>query len=363
MSKNWTYEEDLKLQAMIKDTRLNTEQMAKELNRSFKSVMHRRMKLNKGVEKVEYKNEEKQLSQKEISKVIVASLKEQLESAEPYKILKSEVKKGDTLVIHLTDLHAGKVVKDQEGKVIFDEVVFRTRIDRLCEQILKLLDNNIAKGVAISDVVILSTGDLCNGEGIYATQAYEQEIAPPKQVMLIVEVLQKLILSLLDRKLNVQFAGVRGNHGRTGKDTDVTSNWDLMVYLVLDFWARLVLKNPKLTIKFSESEHMVLNIRGNGYLIRHIAPEQCDSPAGRAKINEWARKHNVKAVVYGHWHHIGLFDVDGIRVFRGGSLPGGDDLSESMGKHSEPMQGIWGVREERAMTFFYSVDLNEYKEK
>ena len=31
------------------------------------------------------------------------------------------------------------------------------------------------------------------GEGIYATQAYEQELAPPRQVMLVIEVIQKLI--------------------------------------------------------------------------------------------------------------------------------------------------------------------------
>jgi len=301
----------------------------------------------------------------DVSGLIIETLKNELSDIQPYKAsIQSKVDvKGDTLVIQLSDFHAGKIVTDQEGRTVYDEEIFRTRVNVLCEQILKLLDNNISKGVPIKDVVILSTGDQANGENIYATQAYEQELAPPKQVMLVVDVITKLITALLARKLAVTFYGVRGNHGRTGKDTDVTSNWDLQIYLILDFWSRLVLKNPKLQIKFAETEHMVLDIRGHNYLIRHICPEQCDSPAGRAKINEWARRHKAEAVVYGHWHHFGMNDVDGVRVFRGGSIVGGDSLSESMAKHSEPIQLVWGVNEQRVSTFFYAVDLAEKERK
>ena len=224
---------------------------------------------------------------------------------------------------------------------------------------MKLLDNNISKGVPITDVVILSTGDQANGEEIYATQAYEQELAPPKQVMLVVDIMTKLIKSLLDRKLKVSFYGVKGNHGRTGKDTDPTANWDLMIYMIIDFWSKFVLKNPNLSIKYAETDYLTCDIRGKKYMIRHMAPEQPDTPAGRVKFNEWARMYKADGIVYGHWHHFGLFDVDGVRVFRGGSTVGGDSLSESMAKHSEPIQLIWGVNEQRVSTFFYAVDLNK----
>jgi len=361
MSRSWTKEEEKVLIQMVEEGR-TTEEIARELNRSYKSVQHRRADLTRGEPKM-IKKEENPIKPKELNKLIIQTLKDTLINVEPYKASKqSEIDvRGDTLVIQLSDLHAGKIVTNQEGEIIYDENVFRNRINILCEQILKLLDKNISKGVPIKDVVILSTGDQANGENIYATQAYEQELAPPKQVMLVVDVITKLIIALLDRKLSVKFYGCRGNHGRTGKDTDVTSNWDAMIYLILDFWARLVLKNPNLQIKFAETEHMVLDIRGHKYLIRHIAPEQCDSPAGRAKVNEWARRHKAEAIVYGHWHHFGLNDVDGVRVFRGGSIVGGDSLSESMAKHSEPIQLLWGCNEQRVSTFFYAVDLNEGK--
>lgn len=296
-----------------------------------------------------------------LSKLIIQSLKKELVETKSYKSdLQSKTdKKGDTLVIQISDPHAGKIVKDQEGHIIYNEDIFRTRIDKEYSQVLKLLDNNISKGVPITDVVILSTGDLANGEDIYATQAYEQEIAPPKQVMLMVDVITKLINSLLARKLPIRFFGVKGNHGRTGKDTDPTANWDLMIYLILDYWNKFVLKNSKLQIKYAETDYLTLDIRGHKYMIRHLAPEQPDTPSGRVKFNEWARMYKAEGIVYGHWHHFGLFDVDGVRVFRGGSTVGGDSLSESMAKHSEPIQLVWGVNEARVSTFFYAVDLNE----
>jgi hypothetical protein len=298
-----------------------------------------------------------------LSTLIIESLKEKLINVKSYEAsVQSKIDtKGDTLVIHITDLHAGKIVKDQEGKLIYNEDIFRKRMNRLCEQTLKLLDNNISKGVPITDVVILLTGDLANGEGIYLTQAFEQEIAPPAQVMLVIDILTKLITSLLKRNLPVKIFGIRGNHGRTGKDTDVASNWDIMIYEILDFWAKLVLKNPKLQIKFAETEHLKFDIRGHGFLIRHICPEQPDTPAGRVKINEWARQYNVEGICYGHYHHAGIFDCDNVRVFRGGSTVGGDSLSDNMAKHSEPIQLIFGVNEQRVSTFIYLVDLGEKK--
>jgi len=371
---NWSKEDNEKL-VELSNQQLPIRSIAESLHKTYDAVRAKRKNLiikkssKKGEieyaladkENLEYSLPNKRIDSIEVDKLIIQTLKDKLSDCKPYEAaIQSKIDiKGDTLVIQLTDLHAGKIVKDQEGKLIYNEEIFRNRINRLCEQTLKLLDNNISKGVAIKEAVIISTGDLANGEGIYLTQAYEQEIAPPAQVMLVVDVITKLILSLLKRNLSVKFYGVRGNHGRTGKDTDVASNWDLMIYMILDFWSKLVLRNPKLQIKYTETEHMVFDIRGHGYLIRHICPEQVDSPAGRVKINEWARQYKVEGIAYGHYHHAGIFDCDNVRVFRGGSTVGGDSLSDNMAKHSEPIQLVWGVNEARVSTFIYLVDLGE----
>jgi len=355
MQNKWTTKEAQSLKKLLEDGK-TMRQCADILSRPYNSVEHklRELKFTRPDPIIQDKIKDKDLSIR-----IIDTLKTELKDTSPYIADQRTYTKGDTLVIHLSDFHAGKIVKGQDGSTVYDETIFRTRIDRLFTQILKLLDNNITKSVRITNVVILSTGDQANGENIYATQAYEQEMAPPHQVMLVVEVIQKLITSLLARKLRIDFYGVKGNHGRTGKDTDTTSNWDLMIYMILDFWARQVLKNPNLSIKYAETDYMTFDIRGHKYLIRHIAPEQSDSPAGRVKFNEWARMHGVEGIVYGHWHHFGLFDADGVRIFRGGSVVGGDSLSEQMAKDSSPIQSIWGVNEARVSTFFYAVDLGE----
>lgn len=292
------------------------------------------------------------------SKQLILSLKNILSDMRPYKMVaRKNQPKGDTLVIDITDWHAGKIVKAQQGNVIYNEYIFKTRIDKLCAQLLKLLDRNIKKGVPITDAVIVATGDLANGENIYATQAYEQELAPPKQVMLVVETIAKLIKALVERKLVVRFYGVKGNHGRTGKDSDPSANWDLMIYMILDYWVREISKIKGVEINYTETDYMSFDVRGFKYLIRHIAPEQPDTPAGRVKFNEWARQHDADAIVYGHYHHFGVYDVDGIRVFRGGSVVGHDDLAERMAKQSEPTQLVWGVNDDRVSTFLYAVDL------
>lgn len=360
--KNYWTEDKLNLVKAYIEQKLTIQQIAQKMGLSYKAVehaIHNNGLRSKSVYTEPAKKEEKPKKMKDVSKDIIAQLKETLAEVEPYDSAKQDKldTNGDTLVIQLSDLHAGKIVKDQEGNIIYDENIFRQRIDRLCQQILKLLDKNVSKGVPIKDVVILSTGDQANGENIYATQAYEQELAPPKQVMLVVDVITKLIKALLKRNLSVRFYGVKGNHGRTGKDTDPTANWDLMIYMILDFWAKFVLRSKKLQIKYAETDYLTLNIRGHEYMIRHIAPEQADSPAGRVKMNEWARRYHAEGIVYGHWHHFGLFDVDNVRVFRGGSTVGGDSLSEQMAKSAEPIQLIWGVNEHRVSTFFYAVDL------
>jgi len=293
-----------------------------------------------------------------IPNLIVESLKSEIKKVKPYNAIPNAItRSGDTCVIQLSDLHAGKVTKDPDGNILYNEEVFKHRINVLCGQILKILDKNIRQSTPITDVVILSTGDQANGEDIYETQVYEQEMAPPRQVMIVVDAIIGLILALLKRGLPVSFFGVKGNHGRLAKDANPSANWDLMIYLVLEFWAKTILKNKNLTIKYAETDHMIVNIKTKKYMIRHIAPENSDTPSGRVKFNEWARKHKLDAIVYGHWHHFGITDVDGIRVFRGGSVSGEDSLSESMAKHSEPVQLIWGVNKDRAMTFLYAVDL------
>ena len=262
---------------------------------------------------------------------------------------------GETLVISLGDWHAGKEIKDEQGKVIFSEDILKHRIkDRLFPEILSLLDNRIKKATKITEVVILLIGDMADGSNIYPTQQYNQYIAPPRQVVLCQGLIMALVENLVDRGLPVAIYAVRGNHGRGLKLESPENNWDTMLYLWLQ---REVQQLLNVTLEFSDLDYMNFKIRGWNYHIRHIAPEQDDTAAGRAKFLGWENIHSFNVIVYGHYHHFGITDFYGARRLRNGCVTGWDDLSEKMAKTADPVQLIHGCSNRRALSFIYPVDL------
>ena len=292
---------------------------------------------------------------KESTRAIIESLRFDNLKFKKIKLKPAVDPKGETLIIDLGDWHAGKEIKDEHGKVVFNEKILTERISEgLFPEILSLLDTRIKKATKITEIVILLVGDMADGSNIYPTQQYNQYIAPPRQVELCVELIIPLIENLVDRKLPVNIYAVRGNHGRGLKLESPENNWDTMLYL----WLRHeVLSFPNVTLEFSDLDYMNFKIRGWNYHIRHIAPEQDDTAAGRAKFLGWENIHSFDAIVYGHYHHFGITDFYGARRLRNGCVTGWDDLSEKMAKTADPVQLIHGCSNRRAISFIYPVDL------
>lgn len=367
MAKKWTKDELDLLKKLA--PKMGIREVAKTMNRTYYSVDKKARIIGLGFNQ---KNNINRIDQSKLfiekNKNLIYDLKEQLKIVTPLKETKNNyIREGDSLIVHFADWHIGKVVKDEEGKELYNVEVFKTRINVLLQEILRLLDAYIRKGTPIKEVVIISTGDILDGMGIYSTQEIQSELSPPFQVMLGVEVIQKFILSILKRKLSITFYGVKGNHGEIrgerGKQKDPNANWDLQLYLILDFWVRNNLKTKKVKVHYSELDYLNFEVQGWKYHIRHIAPQQSETSAGKAKFLGWARKHNCDALVYGHYHHWNIGDRSGVTVFKGGSIVGVDELAEKMAEESEPIQLIWGVSKHRPLTFSYPVDLGERKKK
>jgi len=275
------------------------------------------------------------------------ALKQNLTKYSTYSKVKTPISGSETVVIGLADWHAGK------DTATYNLEVFKKSINELLNNSLKLIDKHISKHVKIDSVKILSAGDMANGEGIYPTQAFHQDEAPPTQVMLVVEYMMKIIMSLLERGLAVDFYGVKGNHGRLGKDADPASNWDLMIYMILAQNKNLLnLKN--LTVNFNELDYLEVPIRNWKYLLRHEAYAQDETPVGQARYLGWQKIHDADVIVSAHVHHWSV----GERKIVIGSPVGGDDLSERMASTTgNPSQMLWLCTDERSHTNFYPVDL------
>lgn len=262
----------------------------------------------------------------------------------------------ETAVLQSADWHIGSKTVDGKGKIIYSVDIATLRIQSLCSKLIFLIKDHIFSSSKVDEIVLLVTGDMVDGEDIYPGQAYNLEEVPPKQVILFVNLFSKFILELTKFKLPIRIYCVRGNHGRTNKQNSDKSNWDIMAYLILDWWIKMN-KPSKVYLEYTEGEYLNLDIKGHPYQIRHEAPAQTESPAGAAKIEGWKSMYGIEALAHGHWHHPSIVDCAGVRKFMSGSLKGVDALSDRMAKGSDPSQLIWGVSQKHISTFTYIVDL------
>lgn len=363
--KYWTEDKILLLKVYSENPALTQSDIANKMNTTLDAVDHAQRRY--GIEQTTMPREiKKKVNYYDNYVSMINNLKEELSKVEPRpRIIFPRKKTGDTLNVHITDWHVGRIIKNEHGQIIYDVNTFKQMIDKFSMELLKLVDKYISKGTPITNVNILSTGDIADGMGIFASQETVSELAPPFQVLLATQVIQKLILSFLDRGLSVTFYGVNGNHGSirlNGKSTDFNANWDLMIYLMLELWTKTDKRASTVKIHYSELEYLNFVNRGWNYHLRHIAPNQSETSAGKAKFLGWAKRHDFAVLVYGHYHHWGAWDRSKITVIRGGALTASDEFSETLAEESEPVQLIWGCNEHRPVTFLYPLDLGQ-KEK
>jgi predicted phosphodiesterase len=271
---------------------------------------------------------------------------------------------AETLVIVISDWHVGKVIKDEKGKVIYDSAIaVKIMTDVFATRILKLI-KRVGAHTNIDEVVIILAGDLIENEIIYETQVHHIDLPAVQQKNEAVRALIKFISSietafeLLGQKgIRIRIEGVTGNHGRTGLRTSEESSWDIAIMSELDL-VFSIMKKENIIVDFSLVPYKTVNIRGHKGLVRHTAPVQADTPAGRAKFGGWHEMFNYDFLIYGHYHHYGIYPFNGVPIFRNGSICGTDDLAVEMAVRDRPCQLMFGINEQEIPTFMYKVNLD-----
>jgi len=333
-------------------------ELGKVLGKSESAVRRLKKRINDPIETKNTELKPKEMTDGEKLNKFVDYMKQELSNISPLAELKTSKVVGETLVIELCDWHIGSVDKDGEsGEITYDINIARERAEKLCQKILYLITEHITHGTKISDITILMAGDMVDGELVYDEQAFSIEVAPPKQVLVCVEIIVSFLRSLLKTGIPVSIYAVKGNHGIPKvKGLNPESNWDLMVYIMLDFWARET--RPKnLSIKYADGDFINVDVRGWKYHLRHKAPAQSETAAGGIRIAGWTTIHECDAVVSAHLHHFAMGEWNGIRTFMGGSLKGLDSFSEGLARGTNPSQLVWGVTSKHLSSFVYIVDL------
>jgi len=166
-------------------------------------------------------------------------------------------------VAHLSDLHLGKITPSFDSKIAVERL---REYGRKVTRCLKV--HNAAMGV--QDLRVYMTGDMVEGEQIFAHQAHEIDSSVFEQACFTCpEALAEIIASWASVFERVRVVAVPGNHGRNGPKkgpANPRTNWDRVCYRVLGMLLKSV---HNVEIVAPDSFYAVDDVLGSGNLLVH----------------------------------------------------------------------------------------------
>jgi predicted phosphodiesterase len=244
-----------------------------------------------------------------------------------------------SLVVVLSDTHFGKHTDS-----------FNLSVAK--ERMLSIPENLAKKDLPeFDEIVVLLVGDMIEGEDIYPTQSHHVEVPAIDQVRLCTEALWELFVRLEQKfDVPVRVETCPGNHGRVSKTANEKTNWDNVIYHLLNVMGTMA-KNPKININCNFEEFHRFKVKDRTGLLYHHGVKHTGTPGMRIKIAGWTASKNFDFLVHGHWHEWHVGNWLGKWVIGNGCMCGPDDLAERMAVEDDarqaffivtPGQPLWG---------------------
>ena len=272
----------------------------------------------------------------------------------PFKTFKS--RDEEDIGIALADHHVGRET------ATYNPTIYKARMEYLLESAMTII--NLHRPIRRAYVFML--GDMVHGESIYKGGHIEEcKVGAYGQVYeYAIPTLATFLVSLSQGVSNVEWYGVRGNHGRYDKTAVPRTNWDNFVYQGLNTY----LQNQKNIIGHVSTEfYQLVNIRGFRFFLIH--GDQVRSSQGiplfalRRKYQEYyAYTGGFHYAYNGHWHVGGKDHINSIAQYTiCPPLVTGDEWAlEVIGRASSPVQLAFGIHSRYGRTWEYNLqtDLN-----
>jgi len=265
------------------------------------------------------------------------------------------VKQGDEeeAVLHCGDGHGGKKTRS------FDNDVYNARMDKIFDSTMAIvtLHRNM---YPINKLRILNTGDNIQGENPYQGSVIGTTTnmgARDQASKLVFPAWVKLISSLKQEFVEVEFEGFPGNHGYE-RLAPPTSKEDLRLYDLLQAF----FKDKKgITINIHEEFGDVIDIMGFRFFCTHLdgIPSHQGVPlfAIKRAMDAWfIQFRGFNYAVGGHFHfRISGWEMSSRYEFSMVSTLVSDDdwALQKLRLSSNPSQNIFGVHPEQGMTWRY----------
>lgn len=280
-------------------------------------------------------------------------------------------------VTHLTDLHAGDVVRDYAGDIVYETDDIPRVVEYITQQSISLSKKHNAE---YDTAHLLYGGDMVTNEAIYQGQFEDLDAWLDEQADVIQDALIEQIITFSQHFDAVNVVGQIGNHGQNRADgTSKHNNADLLVYKAIrnfirksqDHWGRL----ENVRIKIGEARpYTPIKLRG-GKLHGQLRHGQHRKPQAEtsARLKEWLSTlldtinsswGAFDVAWMGHHHVSGRVPWNGPPIIVSGSPKPGGDYVEQIGvkggdvKPSE-IAHCHGVSDE-GITSVWPIDTRHY---
>jgi hypothetical protein len=271
-------------------------------------------------------------------------------------------------VFHLTDVHAGDFVRQDDGTVVYEPDIVPDVIDYATRRSLHLADVHDAE---YDTAYVLLGGDLVTGEGVYEGQLENGDVQAymDEQIDLLHDPLLRLCDAYADAFDSVEVICQIGNHGDIrASGTSKQANADLIAYKNLrNTVAALRDRHDEfqnLAMKIGEARaYRNFSMRG-GKLTGHLRHGQDRDPQAStsARMKEWMSTlldHDFDIAYLGHHHVSGVIPWDGPPIVATGSPKPAGEFVERLGvgvpSRYQSIAAAHGVSDD-GMTGYYPID-------
>jgi predicted phosphodiesterase len=252
---------------------------------------------------------------------------------------------GNKAQLIICDWHVGAVVDNCDGNY-YNYEILKKRIDVLKQKTLEF-----CMLYGITDLNVISLGDLVEHCYMRNTQSHDVEFNFSTQIVKATELIIDLLVSL-SQYLNITFTGIAGNHDRIhgiakndnldGDNAIRVINYAVAMFIEASNIPRIRMAHNSDDLLYSYSDVV------NGKRIKYLHGD-LDSKKDGTKID----KHNsidkniYDAIVFGHLHHYSVTEKNmGAMEIYCGSPMGRNTYGKKMKQMSEASQTVLIITEE-----------------
>lgn len=321
--------------------------------------------INMSIERAKALEKQQQLRNDAIQRHLFNVIRESMQDIDigdiKYKSYKKTDKSEQAVVMLFSDIHFGRVTTSYNS-----EIALR-RLDNHINSLLDIvgIESELYNNVEL-DIFML--GDIVDGETIFPSQPFNIDKSAFEQAKIFaIAVVNKLIfLRQYFPKINVYC--VYGNHGRSGKYNSRITNWDNVMYTIMEVATANV---PDIKFIYPEGDEKILiaDIYGYKFLLTHgdmiNMHYQIPYYGITNKSMRWYQTFDgIDYMVLGHFHHHSLgTQFINVEYFINGSYLTDDTFSKEVigSVNKYPSQVVFGVHRKYGVTWRYPIYLEARK--